>query len=336
MRRRLRFKRSGLSRSFKAVAIGAWLVWATWAARALAQVPEHTTGFTIGESTCPEPTAVEQAILNLVPPERHELLKRSVHVELEDLGDTYTVTVSKDDAPLQKSYTDPARDCAARARFAAVFVVLTVFPPELDSEPTKPTDPPLPAPPPPPPPAAVWLIVPPSQPAPPVLQVELSGLFAAAPAIIDAPTLSTFGAEVRLALGRGVLRGTLAMAYTSRSAFELDGVRGDVTQLPASAGLRLHSRGRAWALDGDLGLLASWQRVHATDLVTWRAQRFVEFGARAGVSIARVLNPHFAPFIGAFVWFIPGPRALEALPRGTFGNLPYFWLGAAAGVSFGL
>ena len=65
--------------------------------------------------------------------------------KLVEEGDSYTVSVTKADATrMTTGYTDVARDCDTRARFAAVFVVLTVFPPELDLELHKPAPPPPP------------------------------------------------------------------------------------------------------------------------------------------------------------------------------------------------
>lgn len=169
-----------------------------------------------------------------------------------------------------------------------------------------------------------------------MLHAELSGLFASAPAILDAPSMTTFGAELRLVVGNGALRGTLAAAYSTRSSFELVGVHGDVTRVPASAGLRWHMAKRNWALDGDLGLLVAFERVRSTGLVETRSSHIVELGARAGLSVQSVWSPYFAPFIGAFAGVTPGPRELSAAPRGEIGNLPYLWIGAAAGVSLGL
>ena len=292
--------------------------------------------FTFGAGDCPEPSVVEREVLRLIPPERHDLLRHGVRIELEDLGESYRVVVSKDGASLKKRYADPARDCDARARFAAVFAVLTVMPPELGvdapsaqlPEP-KPLVPPkaVVVPPPPPPPAL---------PRPPLAHIELGALFGYAPAIVGAPELSAFGGELRVALGRGALQSTLSVAYTSRAKFELRGVVGDLWQLPMSAGLRVTSDLGGLRMAGDLGLLAVVQRVRATGLASSRAASALELGVRGGLSFQAELGANIAPFFGAFVWVAPAPRDLSALPQGVFGNLPYLWLGGSAGVSFGL
>jgi len=307
----------------------------------LAEIPAPAPpAFVFGASDCPEPEAVERAVVRLVPPERRALLERGVRVDLEDAAESYRVTVEKEGAVVSKEYADPARDCLGRANFAAVFVVLTVMPPELGQEPvtTAPAPPPpaapIPPPNPEPPPAAS-----PPDPAAPLARLELAALFAAAPAILQAPALHAFGGELRGVLGRGALSGTLSVAVTTRAHFELSGVRGDVTLLPASAGLRLRSEVAGIALATDVGLLVVSERVRAVSLLVSQTHQSLDFGLRTGVVLApaaHTAHTTLAPFVSLFAWVSPGPRALSAVPRGTLGNLPYLWLGGAVGVSLGL
>jgi len=295
-------------------------------------ISEPAAPFVFGSVECPDPKTVQQAVLSLIPPERHSLLEHGVRVELEDLGESYRVTVWKEGASVGKSYSDPARDCGGRARFAAVFTVLTLMPPELGAAPpeapaAKPTAQPAPA------------ATPKATPTPelqPLVQLELSALFAYAPPILEAPSLHSFGTELRVALGRGALSGTLSAGYMPRTQFDLAGVECELLRLPFSVGARLHSDFAAWSLAGDLGLSLSAQRVRATNLLSQHESGSLDVGIRAGARLARKLGPHFAPFIGAFVWFSPAPSEISALPQGVLGNLPYLWLGGAAGIWFGL
>jgi hypothetical protein len=315
-----------------------------WAAPARAQVPEKRevseppAPFVVGGSECPDPKTVQQAVLSLIPPERHVLLAQGVRVELEDLGDSYRVTVWKEGRSVQKRYSDPARECSGRARFAAVFTVLTLMPPELGVEPLeKPkAEPEVPT-----KPAAT--ATPTKAPVPPHTKVraplvllELSAQYAYAPAILEAPSLHSFGGELRVALGRGALSGTLSAAYTGRAQFELDGVQCELTRMPFSVGARLRSDFDVWYLAADLGLSLAAQRVRATNLLTQHTDSSLDVGVRAGIQLARQVGPHFAPFAAAFVWLSPAPSEISALPQGVIGNLPYLWLGVAFGVSFGL
>ena len=316
-----------------------------WAAPALGQLPEKRdlatppAPFIFGSAQCPDPKTVQQAVLGLIPPEHYAELERGVRVDLEDLGDSYRVTVLKDGATVQKSYSDPAQDCEGRARFAAVFAVLTLMPPELGLGPVaKPEPAPKPAPAPPaPPPPPTPAAEPAPKPAPRALvRIELSALYAYAPAILEAPSLRSFAGEFRLAVGRAAFAGTLSVAYTERARFELGSVQADFTRLPFSIGARLRSDFAPWSLTADLGLSLVAQRVRATNLLTQHSQSSLDVGVRAGIQVARELGPHVAPFIGAFVWLSPAPSEISALPQGVIGNLPYLWLGGAVGVSFGL
>ena len=290
-------------------------------------------------SECPAPRAVEQAVLRLIPREHHDLLiEHAVRIELEDQDSSYRVRVFKDGASYAKTYADAARDCDGRANFAAVFAVLTVMPPELGFAATPEPEPkPQPEPPPPPPPPVqVRRVEPPPPPQSPLAHIELSGLGVYAPAILDAPELKSLGGELRVALGRGALAGTLSVAYLGRAKFELDGVQGDVTRLPVSVGVRLNGELDGVQLAGELGALAISQRVRATNLVESRAHNTLELGLRAGIHVSKAGSARFRPFAGAFAWFSPGPRELAASPGGALGNLPYLWLGGAVGLSLGL
>jgi len=336
---------SGLPRAFV-------LLLATWATPALGQIPDQREvsappiAFVFGSVECPDPKTVQQAVLNLIPSERHSLLARGVRVELEDLGDSYRVTVWKDGTSVKKQYADPARDCEGRARFAAVFSVLTLMPPELgespvvDSEakPVPETHKPEPAKPP------LALEATPEETLAnadevsltPFVHLELSALFVYAPAILEAPSLRSFGGELRVALGRGALSGTASVAYVPHAKFDLNDVQGELSRVPMSVGARFRGDFEAWSLSADLGLLLVAERLRATNLLTATPQHSANWGLRGGVQLARQFGPHFAPFIGAFVWFSPAPNEISALPQGVIGNLPYLWLGGAAGVSFGL
>ena len=307
------------------------------------QVPEkrelsEPAGFVFGSLQCPDPKTVQQAVLSLIPPERHALLEEGVRIELEDLGDSYRVTVWKAGRSVKKSYSDPARECDGRARFAAVFSVLTLMPPELGADPlAKPEPEPAPVPVSKPAPEPARIVEPaPAPPRPPFVHLELSAVYSSAPAILDSPSMYSFGGELRLSLGAGALSGTLSAAYLERARFDARGVQGEVERLPLSVGARLRSDFEAWRLSAELGLLLVPQRVRATNLLSQHADRSVDLGLRAGVQLARQSSAHFAPFVGAFACFSPAPSQLAALPQGVIGNLPYLWLGGAVGVSFGL
>src|SRR5579863_10458190 len=93
-----------------------------------------------GPSTCPRPSAVWDELVTLVPPERLEARLRTVTrgktplVEIVDLGVPYRILA----AGQVREYRDESRDCAYRARIAAVFVALAIDPAQLPSQPPMP------------------------------------------------------------------------------------------------------------------------------------------------------------------------------------------------------
>jgi hypothetical protein len=62
-------------------------------------------------------------------------------VVVTDEGASYRVSVTGEGTTAQKTYTDPGRECARRTRFAAVFAILTLMPPELEPDPESSTKP---------------------------------------------------------------------------------------------------------------------------------------------------------------------------------------------------
>lgn len=278
--------------------------------------------------------AVEQGLLRLVPSERRdELREHAVRVELADANDRYRVKVSKDGVTVSKTYLDTARDCASRENIAAVFAVLTVMPPEIGVAPEPATEP-APVPP-------VTARAAPPAPRqrprlPPFVRVELSGMGVAAPAILDAPAIAGLGGELRTAFGRRAYALTLSLGYLPPAHFELSGVEGEVTRLPASAGLRLRHELDAWTVQLDFGVLVASDRVRTTSLLRSASRRTFDAGFRAGLSVSPFGNARLRPFAGVFVWTSLLSRELAAAPQGALGNLPQVWLGGAVGVAVGL
>ena len=61
-------------------------------------------------------------------------------VLLIDAGESYEIEINRGGETFRKTYADPARECSKRVRFAAVYVVMTLMPPELfEAEPSEPT-----------------------------------------------------------------------------------------------------------------------------------------------------------------------------------------------------
>ena len=99
--------------------------------------------------------------------------------------------------------------------------------------------------------------------------------------------------------------------------------------------VRARSAGPRFAQYGELGVSAALLSERALDLATARSQTGLELGVRlaAGLYASR---GRWAPFAALSGELVPVPPAIFALPAGTVGHTPIFWIGATAGVSLGL
>ncbi|HLK92134.1 MAG TPA: hypothetical protein VKZ18_19735, partial [Polyangia bacterium] len=70
----------------------------------------------------------------------------------------------------------------------------------------------------------------------------------------------------------------------------------------------------------------------ALDLATARSQTALELGLRVAVGLHATAG-RFAPFAALAAELVPLPPSVFALPEGTLGRTPLFWLGATAGAS---
>jgi hypothetical protein len=106
-------------------------------------------------------------------------------------------------------------------------------------------------------------------------------------------------------------------------------------RLPIDAGVRARSAGPRFERYGEVGLSAALLSERALDLATSRSQTGVEIGLRLAVGV-HASRGRWTPFAALSGELVPVPPAIFALPGGTVGHTPTFWLGATAGVSLGL
>jgi hypothetical protein len=278
-----------------------------------------------GSSSCPRPELVRAELATLLPPERLNARLRALPgtptvVELYDLGVPFRVVA----AGHVREYRDEARDCAYRARVAAVFVALTIDPASVAMPPSPP--PPRAA-----PPAAI-AEAPPAPLAPPAARLDVA---AAVDAGFGSDRVAHGGAAVRLAIGRG----RFAFAAGTLLLLPSDTTLGDVRlrqwRLPVDAGARATVTGLPFTPYVELGLSAAILSESAPDLVTSSGRTAVELGARASIG-ARFGSSRFAPFAALHAELVPSPAAIFALPQGEVGHAPRLWIGATAGASVGL
>ena len=262
--------------------------------------------------------------MTLVPPERLEARLRAVTrgktplVEIVDLGVPYRILA----AGQVREYRDESRDCAYRARIAAVFVALAIDPAQL---------PPQPATPPWSPPPVVPAVPPPVDERPlPRARLDLGAT--AVGGFGPQDRVGQVGAELRWSAGRRRLGPEVGVTALLPVDNTVAGVRLRQWRLPIDAGVRARIAGPRFERYGELAVSAALLSERALDLATSRSQTGIELGLRLAVGV-HASRGRLAPFAALAGELVPAPPAIFALPAGTVGHTPIFWIGATAGAS---
>jgi hypothetical protein len=276
-----------------------------------------------GTSSCPSPDAVWAELGTLVPRERLQARLRALtgnaaRVEIDDLGVSSRVIVGG----RAREYRDEMRDCAYRARIAAVFIALAIDPAEVRA-----------AEPPPPPAVAPAPIAPP--PPVPRASVRLDAGAALDAGLGPAVALAQAGTALRLVIGRGRVAGVAGIVALVPVDTDVGGVRVHQQRFPADLGVRVHLAQSRFEPYAELGIAAALLSVRGLDLVTSRATSALEIGARGALGMRLPLRGRLSLFGALHVEVVPSPPEIFALPRGAAGNTPLVWLGASAGASIG-
>jgi hypothetical protein len=274
---------------------------------------------------CPGLEVISEAVTALIPHGGLDALPRSAAVEVSDLGDSYRVKVVAEGVARVRVFRDVGHDCEQRARFAAVFIVLTLLPPELVIDVQSPSSPPRP---------------PPLAPTPEPqrrTRLEIGAVLDLAPPVFDAPQITAPGGELRVARRFGWLAGVVGVGVEPRSSFAKDGLQGRESRLPLDLGLRAGRPLGSWELEGEAAIAAAL--FHAEGLNTLMPQQGtrLDLGARVGVAL-RLGRPsaRAAPFVGLHALVFPRPYEIATSPQGTLGSTPALWLGATLGLSVSL
>ena len=282
------------------------------------------------EGSCPDERAVDRAITALIP-RGVAALPESSAVSVEDSGETYRVDVKSDSVARARLFRDASRDCEQRARFAAVFIVLTLLPPELAFAVQAP---PLP---PPPPPPVVVATPPAPPPAPRRLRLEAGVLAEAAPAVAVSVSMLALGGELRAAYRLGPIAATIGVGFELRIGFSIGGLDGRELRVPVDVGARMQRAAKSVEIAGELSLVAAPFHAEGLDTAKPTSGTRLDVGARAG-GVLRFAGPRtrLAPFLGLHAVLFPWPYELSTTPAGGLGTTPVLWLGATAGLSASL
>ncbi len=289
-------------------------------------------------AVCPSEAEFREALAKLAPQRAEgfdfEAASRSARVE--DLGTRYRVSIDGQ----AREYDDGERDCERRARTAAIYVALVLWPADEEPEPTEAappeTAPPQPEPPPEPAPAPAAQPQPktpnsPQTPKAPQFWLEGAGvvelgLVASAPLQV----LTQIGLEQQFGSHFG------AIAYAAwpvlPATIDVGPAQSELARAPLGLGVRY-----GWDV---AGVRAAWQAAVAANWI--RVQRrdgegrdsALEPAVSTGLVLA--LRGSVAPQLGLHLQFVPSPHQVALTPTGVVGENPALWAGASLGLAFGL
>jgi hypothetical protein len=285
---------------------------------------------------CPSAGAIWSDVKAIVP--SHDLGRvTSARIEVSDLGATYHVRIVSDDGERQRTFRDPEHDCDHRARFAAVFIVVTLLPPDVLLE-APPAVAPTPSAPPPAVLPPVIVVVPPAPAMPPRkrLRIEASALFDAAPAVAGADAAATtLGGELRLFLRPGRLAAMAGLGFEPRASFTFGNIVVDELRIPFDLGAAFVHAWSHLALVGQAGMAAAMVRISGNNTASPGSGTRLDLGGRIAVSVRfGSSSSTVVPVAGIHALVFPKPYEATATPEGNIGQLPAFWVGLTAGVSF--
>ena len=317
---------------------------ALWGATVPARAADQPGRLIGGTSTCPSPAAVRTEVELLVPRDQlNARLRASAGtgpiVEITDRGATFDVAAGS-----VREYRDEARDCAYRARVAAVFVALVIDPGAMLATRAGP------------PPRAPRAVAPPAPPPEPTTLVSTVAE--------DSEPGSPQRARIRLALGVGVEGGVGADAHISQAGLGLRVVVGGgrwalAVGAMAMAPVETSIGGiaiRQWRVPADVSLRAQWAhqnsersmlepyaelgaavallRESGLDLASNATPTSAELGVRVAAGVHLTGVSRLSPFFELHGEVVPIPPAISALPRGVVGHTPLVWFGATAGAAW--
>jgi hypothetical protein len=266
----------------------------------------------------------QEAVLAALYPVLGDEVMRSTHgaARVSDLGDHFEVVALGQ----TRQYSDAARDCAERARVAAVFITLAINPPMFAM---------------PPPPRIVEVkprppepIVAPSPSPSPSTWVRLGiGLRIDGGAGGDLDGVTPWGGEGRIAIGRGAFGAQVTGGVLGPIEGRLSSVVVHEQRFPSSMGVvgrRVFPRVEG-ALSIGLALVPFTLR--ADGLATSHQERRLDAGARIGLEVRVLRVPLMSPFAGLHAEYFPRSYAIDVDPLGNIGSTGHLWVGAVVGIA---
>ncbi|MET0593419.1 MAG: hypothetical protein ABW133_12010 [Polyangiaceae bacterium] len=275
------------------------------------------------DAACPTAKQVASLLERMLPRTkiRTDAASGAAEAEVSDQGAQFRVVMGTQ----ERSFDDGQRQCAERARHAAVFIAMVLDPPLIADAarespappPAKTVDPPRPSV---QPREAKWQ-----------WDATLGAVMLVTPEAEGRDTAFAQGvaAFVRgkrgwhLALGAGLLRGSLSFDSASASAW----------WVPIDFAGGFSTRAQAWELGGEVGPNVALLSIMGADLKDAERQFRLELGGRAAAWSRFWLSRQFAAFLSVEAVVRPFPHVLDIDPRGRVGDMPAIWVGGSAGIA---
>jgi len=269
------------------------------------------TGAAAPAASCPERGAVWTGVEALIGRERLPAPGPPPTLVVDDAGDRYRVAFGG----RAHEYVDAQRDCARRAHVAAVFVALTLVPPQfLLAEPAGPPPPPAPAP-----------------RARASFRLELAPWAGLAVRGAGGGPSPMTGAAVRLLVGGARIAAIAGVGATLPATTTDDLARVQEQRVAFDLGARLLWRHASWEAGLDLEGVVTLLRIKAASGTTTASAP--DPGARVGGILGFGRRP-LVPFVGVFADMSFSPRDVGLVPDGVVGRTSWLRAGGLAGVAW--
>ncbi|MGC4086954.1 MAG: hypothetical protein QM756_03450 [Polyangiaceae bacterium] len=306
------------------------LGWAVLLSCALATAPAAAAG------ACPTRDAVQSAVRALLERSHAEVDGLEDKFSVEDEGARYSVNV----LDRRRSYDDAQRDCRKRAEVAAVFIALTLAPPDIQSpeppepEPAAEPEPvPEPAPPiapPPPPPSPRRAPLPEARPEPSQsgFELELGGRASIAPRSAGTETL--LGGEASIAATRGQWAIKALFGYGSSIAWELSQVSLQERRFALGLSLRREWGAGSWRALAEVGPTVHVLALRQASPEAAPSESLSQWGLRGAAT--RRFDSRLSPYASILLDILPFGREIRVQPNGRLGTTSGLWLGTSIGL----
>lgn len=263
------------------------------------------------ESECPRLSDVVAGLGQVLTTEQAE--QAGSEIVIRDQGASWSIEVRGQ----ASTYSDPVRNCAERARVAAVFAALALEP--MDKEE---------------PPAAASEPEPEPEPANGLFSVQAGPLLALATWAQARNTPMGLGGQARLNRSGEHLGVSLGIEGAAFTKLHLDWYGASITRAVCDVAGRVSWAPGAVILTGELGPYLALLRVRGAGLGNASTTQRLDVGGRAAIS-ARLRTP-LAPFLALQAELGVRRFDLSVYPSGSIGAMPRLWLGLIAGGAFDL